>query len=29
VRRGAARGVPTPIMSALYAVLKLHAHGQA
>ncbi len=29
VRRGAARGVPTPIMSTLYAVLKLHAHGQA
>ena len=29
VRRGAARGVPTPIMSTLYAVLKLHAEGQA
>ena len=28
VRRGAARGVPTPIMSALYAVLKLHAAGE-
>ncbi len=28
VRRGAAAGVPTPIMSALYAVLKLHANGQ-
>ena len=27
VRRGAARGVPTPIMSALYSVLKLHAQG--
>ena len=27
VRRGAARGVSTPIMSALYAVLKLHAAG--
>jgi 2-dehydropantoate 2-reductase len=27
VRRGAAAGVPTPIMRALYAVLKLHAHG--
>ena len=27
VRRGAARGVPTPIMSALYSVLKLHAAG--
>jgi 2-dehydropantoate 2-reductase len=27
VRRGAARGVPTPIMSTLYAVLKLHAAG--
>ena len=25
VRRGAARGVPTPIMSTLYSVLKLHA----
>jgi 2-dehydropantoate 2-reductase len=29
VRRGAARGVPTPIMSTLYAVLKLHAGGHA
>jgi 2-dehydropantoate 2-reductase len=28
VRRGAARGVPTPILSTLYAVLKLHAQGQ-
>lgn len=27
VRRGQAVGVPTPVMSALYAVLKLHAHG--
>jgi 2-dehydropantoate 2-reductase len=27
VRRGAARGVPTPIMSTLYSVLKLHADG--
>jgi 2-dehydropantoate 2-reductase len=27
VRRAAARGVPTPIMSTLYAVLKLHAQG--
>jgi 2-dehydropantoate 2-reductase len=27
VRRGAAAGVPTPIMRALYAVLKPHAHG--
>lgn len=27
VRRGAARGVPTPIMSTLYSVLKLHAAG--
>jgi len=27
VRRGAARGVPTPIMSTLYSVLKLHAGG--
>ncbi len=27
VRRGAAVGVATPIMSALYAVLKPHAHG--
>ena len=25
--RGAALGVPTPIMSSLYAVLKLHAAG--
>jgi 2-dehydropantoate 2-reductase len=29
VRRGAARGVPTPIISTLYAVLKPHARGQA
>lgn len=29
VRRGAARGVPTPIMSALYSVLKLHAAGES
>jgi 2-dehydropantoate 2-reductase len=29
VRRGAAAGVPTPIMRALYAVLKPHAHGSA
>ncbi|TAK16001.1 MAG: 2-dehydropantoate 2-reductase [Acidobacteria bacterium] len=29
VRRGAAVGVPTPIMSALYAVLKPHAKGAA
>ncbi|HEX9366953.1 MAG TPA: ketopantoate reductase family protein [Vicinamibacterales bacterium] len=29
VRRGAARGVPTPIMSTLYSVLKLHAGGQS
>lgn len=28
VRRGAARGVPTPIISTLYSVLKLHAAGQ-
>jgi len=28
VRRGAARGVPTPIMSTLYALLKLHAAGE-
>ena len=28
VRRGAARGVPTPIMATLYSVLKLHAAGQ-
>jgi 2-dehydropantoate 2-reductase len=27
VRRGSARGVPTPIMSGLYAVLKPHAQG--
>lgn len=27
VRRAAALGVPTPIMSTLYAVLKLHAQG--
>lgn len=27
VRRGAALAVPTPIMSTLYAVLKLHSHG--
>jgi 2-dehydropantoate 2-reductase len=27
VRRGAAAGVPTPVMSALYAVLKPHAGG--
>jgi 2-dehydropantoate 2-reductase len=27
VRRGAALGVPTPIMSTLYSVLKLHASG--
>lgn len=27
VRRGAARGVPTPIMSTLYSVLKPHAGG--
>ena len=29
VRRGATRQVPTPIMSALYAVLKPHARGTA
>lgn len=29
VRRGAARGVPTPIMSTLYSVLKLHAAGES
>ena len=29
VRRGAAAGVPTPIMRALYAVLKPHALGQS
>lgn len=29
VRRGAAVCVPTPIMSAFYAVLKPHAHGPA
>jgi 2-dehydropantoate 2-reductase len=29
VRRGARRGVPTPILSPLYAVLKLHASGSA
>ena len=28
VRRGKAAGVPTPMMSALYAVLKMHAMGQ-
>lgn len=28
VRRGAARGVPTPIISTLYAVLKLHSQGE-
>jgi 2-dehydropantoate 2-reductase len=28
VRRGAALGIPTPIMSTLYSVLKLHAAGQ-
>jgi 2-dehydropantoate 2-reductase len=27
VRHGAARGVPTPIISTLYAVLKLHVNG--
>jgi 2-dehydropantoate 2-reductase len=27
VRRGAARGVPTPIMATLYSVLKPHAGG--
>jgi 2-dehydropantoate 2-reductase len=29
VRRGAARGVPTPILGTLYAVLKPHAAGRA
>ena len=29
VRRGRAAGVPTPIMAALYAVLKPHAQGAA
>ena len=29
VRRGAARGVPTPIIATLYSVLKLHAAGQS
>jgi 2-dehydropantoate 2-reductase len=29
VRRGRAAGVPTPMMSALYAVLKPHASGPA
>lgn len=29
VRRGIAAGVPTPIMSALYAVLKPHAQGSS
>ncbi len=29
VRRGAARGVSTPIISTLYSVLKLHGAGQA
>lgn len=28
VRRGRAAGVPTPMIEALYAVLKPHAHGQ-
>jgi 2-dehydropantoate 2-reductase len=28
VRRGAAKGVPTPIMSTLYSVLRLHAQGK-
>jgi 2-dehydropantoate 2-reductase len=28
VRRGAALGVPTPIMSTLYSVLKLHSDGR-
>jgi 2-dehydropantoate 2-reductase len=27
VRRGAAKGVPTPIMATLYAVLRAHAAG--
>jgi 2-dehydropantoate 2-reductase len=29
VRRGASVGVPTPIMSSLYAVLKPHANGES
>ena len=29
VRRGAKRQIPTPILSALYAVLKPHANGRA
>ncbi len=29
VRRGAAHGIPTPIISTLYSVLKLHAAGQS
>jgi 2-dehydropantoate 2-reductase len=29
VRRGAARGVPTPVMATLYAVLKPHAAGRS
>ena len=29
VRRGRAVGVSTPIMSALYAILKPHEHGPA
>ena len=29
VRRGAALGVPTPIISTLYSVLKLHAAGES
>ena len=28
VRRGRAAGVPTPMMDALYAVLKPHANGR-
>jgi 2-dehydropantoate 2-reductase len=28
VRRGAARGVPTPVMATLYAVLRPHAGGR-
>jgi 2-dehydropantoate 2-reductase len=28
VRRGAARGVPTPIISTLYSILKLHSRGK-
>lgn len=28
VRRGLARGVPTPVMATLYAVLRPHAHGR-